>query len=71
MTPLLEVEGLKKHFAIRKGFFSRASGNVYAVDGVSFSIGRGETLGLVGGLQQPEHGASDRGFAAARFTHQT
>ena len=48
MTPLLEVEGLKKHFAIRKGFFSRASGNVYAVDGVSFSIGRGETLGLVG-----------------------
>ena len=48
MTLLLEVEGLKKHFAIRKGFFSRASGNVYAVDGVSFSIGRGETLGLVG-----------------------
>ena len=48
MTPLLEVEGLKKHFAIRKGFFSRPSGHVYAVDGVSFSIGRGETLGLVG-----------------------
>lgn len=48
MTPLLEVEGLKKHFAIHKGFFSRASGHVYAVDGVSFSIGRGETLGLVG-----------------------
>ncbi len=48
MTPLLEVEGLKKHFPIRKGFFSRASGSVYAVDGVSFSIGRGETLGLVG-----------------------
>ena len=48
MTPLLEVDGLKKHFPIRKGFFSRASGSVYAVDGVSFSIGRGETLGLVG-----------------------
>ena len=48
MTPLLEVEGLKKHFPIRKGFFSRVSGQVYAVDGVSFSIGRGETLGLVG-----------------------
>ena len=48
MTPLLEVEGLKKHFPIRKGFFSRAQGSVYAVDGVSFSIGRGETLGLVG-----------------------
>jgi len=48
MTALLEVDGLKKHFPIRKGFFSRASGSVYAVDGVSFSIGRGETLGLVG-----------------------
>ena len=48
MMPLLEVDGLKKHFPIRKGFFSRASGSVYAVDGVSFSIGRGETLGLVG-----------------------
>ena len=48
MTPLLEVEGLKKHFAIHKGFFSRPSGHVHAVDGVSFSIGRGETLGLVG-----------------------
>ena len=48
MTALLEVEGLKKHFPIRKGFFSRVSGQVYAVDGVSFSIGRGETLGLVG-----------------------
>jgi peptide/nickel transport system ATP-binding protein/oligopeptide transport system ATP-binding protein len=48
MTALLEVEGLKKHFPIHKGFFSRVSGQVYAVDGVSFSIARGETLGLVG-----------------------
>ena len=48
MTALLEVEGLKKHFPIHKGVFSKVSGQVYAVDGVSFSIGRGETLGLVG-----------------------
>ena len=48
MTALLEVEGLKKHFPIHKGVFSKVSGHVYAVDGVSFSIGRGETLGLVG-----------------------
>jgi len=48
MTALLEVDGLKKHFPIHKGFFSRVSGQVYAVDGVSFSIARGETLGLVG-----------------------
>jgi oligopeptide/dipeptide ABC transporter ATP-binding protein len=48
MTPLLEVRGLKKHFPLYKGVFSRASGQVYAVDGVSFHIDRGETLGLVG-----------------------
>src|SRR4051794_23214309 len=46
--PLLAVEGLKKHFPIHAGVFSRVSGQVYAVDGVSFEIGRGETLGLVG-----------------------
>jgi len=45
---LLEVTDLKKHFPIYKGVFSKVSGHVYAVDGVSFSIGRGETLGLVG-----------------------
>jgi peptide/nickel transport system ATP-binding protein/oligopeptide transport system ATP-binding protein len=46
--PLVEVRGLKKHFPIQTGVFSRVSGHVYAVDGVSFQIGRGETLGLVG-----------------------
>jgi oligopeptide/dipeptide ABC transporter ATP-binding protein len=47
-TPLLEVDGLKKHFPVRKGLFSSTIGYVYAVDGVSFSIEEGETLGLVG-----------------------
>ena len=42
------MNDLKKHFPIHKGVFSKVSGQVYAVDGVSFSIGRGETLGLVG-----------------------
>ena len=46
--PLLEVRDLKKHFPIHTGVFSRVTGHVYAVDGVSFHIGRGETLGLVG-----------------------
>ena len=46
---LLEVKDLKKHFPIRRGFFIRATvGHVRAVDGVSFFIRRGETLGLVG-----------------------
>jgi oligopeptide/dipeptide ABC transporter ATP-binding protein len=45
---LLEVRNLKKHFPIRKGLLSRISGHVYAVDGVSFTLGHGETLGLVG-----------------------
>ncbi len=46
--PVLEVEGLKKHFPVKKGLLSRNAGKVYAVDGVSFDIGHGETLGLVG-----------------------
>ena len=48
MAPLIEVIDLKKHFPIRKGILSRTVGNVLAVDGVSFSIDEGQTLGLVG-----------------------
>ena len=48
MSALLEVTDLKKHFPIVKGVFGRVQGHVHAVDGVSFSIGKGETLGLVG-----------------------
>jgi oligopeptide/dipeptide ABC transporter ATP-binding protein len=47
-APLLEVRGLKKHFPIRRGLFGRTIGYVRAVDGVSFSVDEGETLGLVG-----------------------
>ena len=46
--PLLEVNDLKKHFPIRAGFFGGTTGYVYAVDGVSFHIEKGETLSLVG-----------------------
>lgn len=45
---LVEVQDLKTHFPIREGLFSRLVGTVRAVDGVSFSIRRGETFGLVG-----------------------
>jgi peptide/nickel transport system ATP-binding protein len=47
-APLLQVNDLKKHFPIRGGLFSRKSSWVYAVDGVSFEVQRGETLSLVG-----------------------
>src|SRR4051794_23354303 len=45
---VIEVRDLKKHFPISKGLLQRAAGTVFAVDGVSFSIDKGETLGLVG-----------------------
>ena len=46
--PLLEVKGLKKHFPIYGGVLGQETAKVYAVDGVSFAINRGETLSLVG-----------------------
>ena len=46
--PLLDVQDLKVHFPVRKGFFQRVVDQVRAVDGVSFQVYRGQTLGLVG-----------------------
>ena len=47
-SPLLEVSGLKTYFPIKKGLLGRAAGYVKAVDDVSFTVGRCETLGVVG-----------------------
>jgi oligopeptide/dipeptide ABC transporter ATP-binding protein len=47
-TPLLEVKNLKKHFPIKGGVLGRTVNKVYAVDGVSFDVMPGETVGLVG-----------------------
>lgn len=46
--PVLSVSGLKKHFPIKTGVFSRVTGHVKAVDGLSFNIFPGETFALVG-----------------------
>jgi oligopeptide/dipeptide ABC transporter ATP-binding protein len=46
--PLLSVKGLVKHFQVKKGLLQRTVGQVHAVDGISFDIAPGETLGLVG-----------------------
>src|SRR5262245_53151035 len=47
-TPILEVIDLVKHFPVHHGLFGRRQGSVFAVDGISFSVFPGETLGVVG-----------------------
>ena len=46
--PLLTIRGLIKHFALKKGLFGQGGGTVRAVDGVDFTVLKGETLGVVG-----------------------
>ena len=48
VAPLLQVRDLKTHFPVKRGFLQRTVDHVRAVDGVSFEVGQGETLGLVG-----------------------
>ena len=47
-VPLLSVRGLVKHFPVKKGLLQHTVGQVHAVDGISFDLTEGETLGLVG-----------------------
>lgn len=66
--PVLSVRDLKVHFPIRKGVFQRQVGTVRAVDGVSFDIGRSETVGLVG---ESGCGKSTTGLALAGLVEAT
>jgi oligopeptide transport system ATP-binding protein len=67
-TALLEVEGLTKHFQVGGGLFRRGRGVVKAVDGVSFTLARGETLALVG---ESGCGKSTTGRAILRLLEPT
>ncbi len=61
---LLEVENLKKYFPVRGGIFGKTTAHVKAVDGVSFTLRKGETLGLVG---ESGSGKSTTGRAILRL----
>ena len=65
---VVKVENLKKYFPIKAGVFSKTVGNVKAVDGVSFTIDKGETLGLVG---ESGCGKSTTGRAILRLFEKT
>lgn len=66
--PLLEVNALKKHFPLQGGLLGRTTGYVYAVDGVTFTVDRGETLSIVG---ESGCGKSTVGKAILRLTEPT
>lgn len=68
MEKLIEVQNINKHFPIKKGFFNKQVGAIYAVNDVSFDVYKGETLGLVG---ESGCGKSTTGRCVLRLTDLT
>ncbi|WP_019909747.1 ABC transporter ATP-binding protein [Paenibacillus sp. HW567] len=68
MSAILEVRNLKKHYPIRKGFFAKQVGAVKAVDGITLSVEKGETLAVVG---ESGCGKSTTGRAILRLIEPT
>ncbi|WNS44403.1 dipeptide ABC transporter ATP-binding protein [Paenibacillus sp. MMS20-IR301] len=68
MSTILEVRNLKKHYPVRKGFFSKQVGSVKAVDGITLSVQQGETLAVVG---ESGCGKSTTGRAILRLIEPT
>ncbi|MDR9432106.1 MAG: ATP-binding cassette domain-containing protein, partial [Natronomonas sp.] len=66
--PMVRVENLKKYFPIHEGILQRQTGEVRAVDDISFSIAEGETFGLVG---ESGSGKTTTGRAMLRLTEPT
>jgi peptide/nickel transport system ATP-binding protein len=68
MSTLLQVTNLKKHFPVTRGFFQKQVGAVKSVDGISFEMQEGETLGIVG---ESGCGKSTTGRALLRILEPT